>query len=395
MELQIGIGFSDHQYALKAAEQASDQALETLGSDRISLALLFVTPHYAPGELTRWLQNKLDHPTLCGTTCPDIIHNTAMFHRGIMIVLLSSEALKCSSAHIPHLDLQDTRLAGKKILQKCCQGFGKHNLNLFLSFFDSSLTHISNLKQGLSEEIGGSFPVIGAGGGPAVPGQKSYQYCDNAFFTKGAAGMAFGGGVISYSSCHHGWSPLGKPRTVTQSVKNIIHAIDERPAADLYENFFDFDPAKISAYNFDMLTHRYPLGIFCGHKKDFLLKKTLAVKKDGTIVCQEHIPEGAEIHIMLANKESCLQAAERAAKDIKKQAGNRNIQCLLILQSVMQRYILSRNWRQSIERIIDVLGHDFPIVGMTTDGELYDSPAHERLDRMYRLNGNLLLLGLT
>ena len=38
----------------------------------------------------------------------------------------------------------------------------------------------------------------------------------------------------------------------------------------------------------------------------YLLRNIIDILEDGSIVCQEGVPEGAEVHLMISNKDSCI-----------------------------------------------------------------------------------------
>lgn len=74
---------------------------------------------------------------------------------------------------------------------------------------------------------------------------------------------------------------------------------------------------------------------------------------------------------MIGNKESCLQAAELAAQDVKTQMHGRTPKLIFIFESLSRYRILGRSANAEIQKIREILGVNIPVFGMYTFGEVF------------------------
>ena len=91
------------------------------------------------------------------------------------------------------------------------------------------------------------------------------------------------------------------------------------------------------------------MGILVEGQNGYLLQHIINVLDDGSLVCQGEIPQGAEVHIMIGNKDSCKQAAEQAAKETKEALLGRTPELILIFESAARQKLLGRNAFQEIQ----------------------------------------------
>jgi hypothetical protein len=113
----------------------------------------------------------------------------------------------------------------------------------------------------------------------------------------------------------------------------------------------------------------YPLGILIEDQKKYLIQHIVDVLEDGSLVCQGEIPQGAEVHIMIGNKDSCLQAAAQAAKEAKEALLGKTPELILVFESAARQKLLGRNVFREIQAIKEVFGDHIPIFGMYAYGE--------------------------
>ncbi len=87
------------------------------------------------------------------------------------------------------------------------------------------------------------------------------------------------------------------------------------------------------------------------------------------MVCQGEIPQGAEVHLMIGNKDSCLLAAAQAAKEAKEALLGKTPELVLVFESAARQKLLGRNIFREIQAIKEVFGELVPVFGMYTYGE--------------------------
>ncbi len=367
----IGIGFSKDIDTAKAAKEAADQAKLNLHSSNIDLAIVLNTSHYRPDDFLPTLNEQLKNPKLLGSSTAAIILSERIETRGIAVLLFYSDEIRFESAMIDNLHLQDLEAAGKQLAISCLSDYGKEHRKLFLFFTDGLLQELSHFILGICESFGGVFPIIGAGSSDDFHFKKTDQYYNNTLLASGACAVLLGGRLQVALSCRHGWRPLGKPRIINESEGNVIKLIDRKPAAKIYEEYFDTTTQTLQASSLSHLNTRYPLGSPQGSGREYLLRNIINTLDDDSIVLQDTIAQGKPIHLMIGNKESCLQAAEQAAKEVKTQLQGRTPKLIFIFESLSRYRILGRSAYSEIQKVREILGFSVPVFGMYCFGEIF------------------------
>lgn len=393
MATSIGIGFSQHKDSLTAAQEAAQQAKEQLKKERIDFAILLNTPHYAPEEILPIIFKTLDQTKVIGSSTVAIILNDQVETRGVGILAFHSDNILFETAAISHLDLQDIQEAGQLFGQNSIIDWGERHRKAFLFFADGSLTDISGLTAGLKEKLGHFFTIAGAGSTGDFHFQRNIQYHRDAYFSKSAVGVQLGGKPILAISGKHGWKPLGKPRTITSCQKNIIQTIDHQSAFSLYREYFNKDAEALKFNRLGQINVRYPLGIFRNTKEEYLLRNIVQVLDDESIVCQDSIEKDSTVHIMLGNRETCLQAVEQAALELKEQLKLQKPSVIIVLESILRYKLLGRAVLEELKSIQRIIGEDIPIFGMYSHGEIFPTKSEHHIETIAN-NGSAILMAI-
>lgn len=394
MGTHIGIGFSQHKDGAAAGQEAAQQAKSQLKDGRIDFAILFNSVHYAPADILPVVFKTLDQTRVIGSSTAGIILSNRVENHGVAVLAFQSDNITFETGFISHLDLQDMREAGQAFGQNAVTDFGQQNRKAFLFFIDGLLNNISSLAMGLKDKLGQAFPIIGAGSSDDFHFHRTYQYQNEKILSAGAAGVILGGRPIMAMSCKHGWKPLGKPRTVNRSQGHIIKTIDGKSALSLYRDYFDQDADTLRLNRLGQINIRYPLGIQRGSQQEYLLRNVVQVLDDESIVCQDNIKPDETVHIMIGNKETCLQAAEESAYEVREQLGTKKPSVILIFESLFRYKLLRRSALQEIRLIQKIVGENIPVFGMYSYGETFSfKTSANHLDTVVN-NGSLVLLAL-
>lgn len=371
MSTFIGIGFSNELDPVQAAFRAAEQAKLNLHSSTIDFAIVLNTAHYNPSEFIPQLNIYLKKPRMIGSSTAGIILSERVELRGIAVLLMYSDDIRFELGAVENLNLQDLKAAGLQLATNCLLDYGREHRKLFLFFADGLLQEMSRFNEGLASCFQGIIPVVGAGSCDDFTFNKTYQYYNGTILTAGVCGVLWGGRMQAGLSGRHGWRPLGKPRVINSCEGNVIKEIDHKPAANIYAEYFASVSESLRASSLNHLNTRYPLGIPLGRGREYLLRNALKTLEDDSIIVQDTIVEGKHIHLMIGNKESCLQAAETAAREVKAQMLGRPPKFIFIVESLSRYRILGRAAHTEIKRIRSILGPDVPVFGLYSFGETF------------------------
>jgi len=398
MATRIGIGFSQKTDSLSAIEEAAQQAKKQLEQDRIDAAIIFNTIHYKPEDFLPLAYKTLKFTKFIGCSTAGIIFEDKPHNQGILVAAIYSEEIRFESSSLSHINLQDPQEAGRIMASKAITDFGEEQRKLFFLLTDSLITNHTELIKGIKERLGKDFLIAGACSSDNFQFKKTYQYHQNICMNNGIAGILLGGRLDVAMSLRHGWRPLGKPRNIDKTEANIIKKIQNQEAISLYKEYFEEEAETLSDNPFGQINIRYPLGIKIDsfdEKNKYLLRNTIKILKDGSIVCQDSVPENSEAHIMIGTKDSCLLSAENAARELKEQLGKKTPKFIFVVESLIRHKILGKNVHEEIESIRSFFGTSVPIVGMCSCGEIFSIKAKNNITHTLLHNNSIMLIALT
>lgn len=394
MATHIGIGFSQHINTETAASEAALRSKAELKTNQADIALVYSTIHYDPQETSAVIQTILENTKLIGCSTAGIILSDAIETRGIGVLTIRSDELLFSTGSVDNLDSQDAHLAGHTLAREILVNFGRHPRQAFLFFVDGNLKKNSVLLKGIQEIFGNVFPIIGAGSCDNFRFAKTFQFCQDEVLTNAATGLILGGHAHVGIGCYHGWRPLGKPRIIDDAEDNVIKSISGKKAYSLYEEYFSEEAESLRSHQFGQMSILYPLGIFIEGSQEYLLRNTVNILGDGSIECQGDVPIGAQVHIMIGNKDSCKHAAVQAAEEAQKNLMGKEPKLILIFESMARLKLLGRSALQEIESIKTVFGPNIPIMGMYANGEISPFQTLEKYKKPYFLNESITILAI-
>ena len=387
MTIQIGIGFSQHYNATKAAQEAAEQAKKKLNQERIDLAIIFSTANYDPQEILPITYAILENTKLVGCSVAAIILPDRLETQGVGILLVNAEFTKFETGSVSYLTFQDIQLAGNMLAKNSITDFSEQHRKLLFYFVSNLLTNNTSFVKGIKERLGPNFPVLGVASSDAH-NKPSFQFHNNIVIDQGASAVLFGGNVHWGASCKHGWRPLGKPRYIEKTDQNIIKTIDGQKAVSIYEEYFGAESQELNASPFGRINLRYPLGIYLEEEKEYLIRNVIKVNEDGSLVCQDEIPNGARVHLMIGSKDSFLESVRDATAKIKEQLQGRKAKMILVFESLKRCKLLGKTIWQEFQIIQNTLGEIAPVFGMCSDGEVFSFESGQT----YLQNESILIL---
>lgn len=372
MPTNISIGFSSHPDTMSAFREAAIMAKNQSGQHKSQLALIAHTPNYLnentsnTAAILEQVYKILNPDTVMGITSPSLILTESTENNGVAILSISSDDILFGTnvkTQVSLKPLHETSLQFARELANRMQDTKRLGAVIFA---DNLELNYHALSLGLQEGLGRAFIM----GGGVCPGKIIYQkQADKDCL----AGLIIGG-LASFAVCaQHGWQPLGKPRIITQAANNLIKQIDNRPAIDLYKDYF---PEHFA--NHDQLgdiSLLYPLGLSTSVPREYIIKNPLSALSDGSLVCQGDIQPGIPVHLMIGDKDACRQATQKAALEVRDKLHGKHPKLVLIFASMARRKLFGRSARQEINQIKEIFGFACPVFGVYTYGEIVTTSA--------------------
>ena len=392
--MKIGIGLSTEKDPIQATQEAIRIALTNINTEKISLGILFTTVEFAQPDVLKRISGFLGPLPIVGCSSLAIISNQGIFKHGLILVLLSlGESVYFNAAEVRGINTRSATLCGEEFAQNLLYGFKNIRRDLGLIFSDGFLRDGSGFISGLQEMLGRSFPFVGASASANLASDKTYLYSGAEVLNDAACGILWGGKLNFGLGIKHGWRPLGKPRYVTKSAANVVYEIDSLPAAAIYKEYLNFDLVKLRK-ELKRISILYPIGVHLAGEDEYLLRNLVSIEDDESLVFQSNIPQGSSVRLMIGTKESCLNATHQALAEMKQGLVNRQINFVLVFDSISRYILLGRQAHKELEIIREGLDKDTPIIGIYTYGEQAPLRAINYQGQSYFHNQTITLLGI-
>jgi len=369
MSVNVGIGFSRNLKKEQAAREAAVRAIEVVGRDKIDLAVVISTIDYSPENTVPVIKDVLSPERLLGCSTAGIILSNSVETQGIAVLVVVSDSIKIGIGNVDGINETNVYDGGITLARRCLTDFGKYSRKAIVLFADGSLKNNTPLITGIQDIFGNVFPIVGGASSDTFRFSSTFQIFQDRVYNHSALGLLLGGAVDIGIGTGHGWRPLGKPRIINEAEGNIIKKIDGQIAANLYKQYLGDEFSSLHSNKLSQMAILYPLGILVGEKNEYLLRNAVDILADGSIVCQGDVPEGAEVHIMIGNKESCKNASLEAAEQARQALGGKEPVLIIVFESIARLKLLGRAAYQEIELVKRVFGYDVPIIGMYSNGE--------------------------
>ncbi len=390
----ISFGFSQLKEHVQAANEAIGQAIVGLKNAQASLALIFTSTEFAHPLVLTAANNLLGEIPILGCSSQMILTTQGAFKYGFAILLISlSQQTFFNIGAVKNVNKNTSLSSGEELANKLLYGFKNVRRSLSIIFSDKLITDGINLINGLQENLGRSFPLIGASSSDDFGNQKTFQYVNSELLSESCSGIIFGGKCNFGFGIKHGWLALGKIRTVTAASGNIIKEIDGSPAVKLYEDYLAKDTMEL-AKELRRISISYPIGIYLQGEKEYLLRNIISIKDDGSLVTQGDVPQNSKIRLMISTEDSRLKAAIAASEEAKRNFGVEKIKFVMVFDSAARLALLGRQNNIELGVIREVFGKDTPLIGISTNGEQAPLKSINYLGQTYLHNQSINILAI-
>ena len=390
----ISFGFSQLKEHIQAANEAIGQALIGLKDVPASLALIFTSTEFAHSMVLKAANNLLGEIPIFGSSSQMILTNQGAFKYGFAILLINlNQQTFFNTAAVKNINEKTSLSSGEELANKLLYGFKNVHRSLSIIFSDRLITDGTNLINGLQENLGRSFPLLGASASDDFGNQKTFQYVNNELLSESCSGIIFGGKFSFGFGIKHGWMALGKIRSVTAADGNTIKGIDNLPAVKLYEDYLAKDTLEL-AKELRRISISYPLGIYLQGEKEYLLRNIISIKDDGSLITQGSIPQNSKIRLMISTENSRLKAAIEASEEAKRNLGGQKARFVIIFDSAARLALLGRQNDIELGVIKEVFGKDIQLIGISTNGEQAPLKSINYLGQTYLHNQSINILAI-
>jgi small ligand-binding sensory domain FIST len=282
----------------------------SLGPGPITLALAFVTPHFADfyGRLHRVLEKLLSPKTLLGCSAGGVIGGGEEVE-GLPAVTLTAARLPDVVVRPFHLDGPLPDLDGPPDSWERLVGVKQSDEPQFVLLADPFTSRSEALLAGLDYAFPNSVKIGGLASGATSPGLNAL-FLDGEVHTSGVVGVALSGNVVVDTVVAQGCKPVGELMQVTSCEANILYELDGRSAFSVLQELF----ASLDEHDRRLARTSLFLGVVMDEFKeepevgDFLIRNLIGIDpKSGAIAIGEYLQEGMRVRFHLRDADASAE----------------------------------------------------------------------------------------
>ena len=294
-----------------ALRECAASVREALGSGQVTLAVAFVTPHFAEfyGRLHEVLKGSLGPETLLGCSAGGVIGGGEEVER-LAAVTLTAARLPDVAVRPFHFDggaLPD--LDGPPGSWERLVGAERSEEPQFVLLADPFTSRPEALLAGLDYAFPGSAKIGGLASGGTSPGLNTF-FLDGEVHSSGIVGAALSGNVLVDTVVAQGCKPVGPLMQITNCKGNVLYELDGRPAFSALEELFAGFDERDRRLAQTALFVGVVMSEFEEEPKagDFLIRNLIGIDpKSGAIAVGEYLGEGMRIRFHLRDAEASAQ----------------------------------------------------------------------------------------
>lgn len=258
-------------------------------------------------NVSKKLHDKFGTDMVIGTISAGEINNGKLMDRGVLVSAMMFESADVKVYRFPEAGGREDSI-GKKIcsvadetpfckaLELMLPGTNLHTRTLF--------ENISKCRQ--------SIQVFGGyAGGHSMEASEHFVFDMNGIYSDMIFLVTYSGEDLHVSIDKSvGWQTLGVPFKVTKADENRLMTVDGRPAVELYEKYMQIEADE----HFAEETFEFPLMAELDGEE--LLRHTMSVEPDGTLVLAGYVTEGMNIYLCYGAPAEIVKKVDKRLTEI-------------------------------------------------------------------------------
>lgn len=356
-----------------AAMQATQRALDQLGTAKPVLALVLVAQEFNTADVLAAIASLLGDTPLWGFSTIQPLTGDGDQPRSVVVALLTGTDLKAQVQWYPNF-AQDSAGVARQFLNALRQEvFLPQEILLVADGINGSLAPVCTALGELKVAVSGCM----AAGEPSLG--KTYTIGKNQVGPGGLSAAILGGRFRLGVGLAHGWKDLGVYFHATRTRDVWVQSLDDTSPAETYARYFGYSAREWAFPPLTDMARLYPLGVEPVRESgtpfvevdasNLLIRSALRVEVDGSLRMSAPVPEGSVVHLMTGDPDACLEAAKAAARIALGAIGKAKPLLALTLVDTAWQLLFEARPNSFATALKSALG-DLPMVGAYTFGQL-------------------------
>ncbi len=349
-----------------AGARAADEALL---HDDAKLLIVFCSQSHDIPAMLRKIRARACNVPLIGCTTAGEIANAGPSDASVVVTALGGDGFAVETAVACDAS-RSMREAGAHVA-RCLPEREALPHKVFLILSDGLAGDQQELVRGAHGVLGAAVPLVGGCAGDDLKMTRTFQLYDDRVLTDSVVAAGIASDAPLGIGVRHGWRRVGEPMLVTSSVGNSVHALDDRPAVDVYLERLGVDePDGCDQEGLARLALTHPLGLSRPGGEEQVRFIGGGDLTERSLSCFAEVPQGALIWIMEGDARSVLDATDAACGDSLAALDGRPPLGMIAFDCIARRGVLGgEGIKAEIDRLA-AMAPGVPVSGFYTYGEI-------------------------
>ncbi|MEB3166638.1 MAG: FIST N-terminal domain-containing protein [Cyanobacteriota bacterium] len=354
---------------LEQTQPALEQALSALQLEQTPrLLVVLAAPRHDLGLLGEQLHRRLGTCPVIGCSTSGEIATCGALSQGLVLWALGGTGVGVSTGWGEGGE-QGLRAAAFQAAE-CLNSLERRRHTVMVLLSDGLGGDQMDVVRGAYDIANIDVPLVGGCAGDYLAMRQTRQLHGQRAMSGAVVAAAITSDRPLGVGVSHGWTPVSEPMLVTQSRGTLLSSLDDRPALDVYLEFFQppvetrNDPAAFADF---AATH--PIGI---RRRDRIeMRHITGFDLDSrSLVMVAEVPQGALACLTEGNFESVLGAAAESTQAALTALGDTRPVGLLLFDCVSRRSVFGEERIQEETDLIASCSGRIPMAGFYTYGEI-------------------------
>lgn len=340
--------------------------LAPLGQIAPGLLLVFGSPALLswPG-LADALAQEFPEAIRVGCSTAGEIANGSLAEGSVVVTALAFAATPLRQASTVLASMDDSRACGERLGQQLAAA----GLRAVLVFGQGVGINGSALIDGLAAALPQGVSISGGLAGDDAAFERTWVLDRQGLSAERVAAVGlYGERVRIGNGCFGGWQAFGPMRKVTRSAGNILYALDDEPALDVYKRYLGDYARTLPSSGL-----LFPFEMFSSAQESAGLFRTILGidEAEGSLILAGDIDPHGYLRLMHAQTDRLVDGAELAAEATLKSlaavpAGGLG----LLVSCVGRKLVMGGRAEEEVEAVKHVLGPKLVLAGFYSYGEI-------------------------
>lgn len=333
------------------------------------LLVVMAAPRYDLQEIAAGLQPNLADCPRIGCSSSGEIGPSGALTRALVLWTLGGPGIRVSTGWGETDDSMGLRLAASRAAQ-CLQRLERRAHTVLMLLSDGLRGDQMEVVRGAYDVAHVDVPLVGGCAGDYLAMRRTRQLHGSRVMSGAVVAAAISSDRPLGVGVSHGWTPMSEPMLVTGSKATRLSSLDDRPALDVYLDFFQPPPpVRTDLQAFADFAATHPIGIRRRDKIEMRHVTGFDAER-GELITVAEVPQGALAFLTEGNLDSVLEAASHSCRSAIEALGGAPAAGLLLFDCVARRSLLEAGRMQEEAELVRRCSGGAPMGGFYTYGEI-------------------------